>query len=279
MSHWIVTGANRGIGLGIAECCLSNGAAKVYSIDIGETGEDFAVLYKRYPGQLFAVNANVTEESTITAAIDKIVEEAGALHGMVVNAGRTHHKAALEFTKEEIENLFNVNLFGAFYTARAAARAFIRLGIKGSVVFTASMASYRPNKACPHLSYFPFRMILTDSLQRVPSTPYGASKAGIRNMTHTLAMEWAQYGIRVNSVSPGLVKTAMTYWVPQQPDWEQQLKYYGGLPRLAEVQELGGAYVYLLSNAASYTTSIDIPVNGVIGSKYFRAILLINSTF
>lgn len=87
-------------------------------------------------------------------------------------------------------------------------------------------------------------------------------------MTHTLAMEWAKYGIRVNSVSPGLVKTAMTYWVPQQPDWEQQLKYYGGIPRLAEVQELGGAYVYLLSDAASYTTSIDIPVNGVIGSEF-----------
>ncbi len=86
-------------------------------------------------------------------------------------------------------------------------------------------------------------------------------------MTHTLAMEWAKYGIRVNSVSPGLVNTAMTYWVPQQPDWEQQLKYYGGFPRLAEVQELGGAYVYLLSDAASYTTSIDIPVNGVIGSE------------
>jgi NAD(P)-dependent dehydrogenase (short-subunit alcohol dehydrogenase family) len=87
-------------------------------------------------------------------------------------------------------------------------------------------------------------------------------------MTHTLAIEWAKYGIRVNSVSPGLVKTAMTYWVPQQPDWEQQLKYYGGIPRLAEVQELGGAYVYLLSDAASYTTSIGIPVNGVIGSEY-----------
>jgi NAD(P)-dependent dehydrogenase (short-subunit alcohol dehydrogenase family) len=106
---------------------------------------------------------------------------------------------------------------------------------------------------------------LTRATQRVPSAPYGASKAGIKNMTHTLAMEWAQYGIRVNSVSPGLVKTAMTYWVEQQPDWEQQLKYYGGIPRLAEVEELGGAYVYLLSDAASYTTSIDIPVNGVIG--------------
>jgi hypothetical protein len=87
-------------------------------------------------------------------------------------------------------------------------------------------------------------------------------------MTHTLAMEWAQYGIRVNSVSPGLVKTAMTYWVEKQADWDTQLKYYRGIPRLAEVQELGGAYVYLLSDAASYTTSIDIPVNGVIGSKF-----------
>lgn len=151
----LVTGANRGIGLGIAECCLSNGAAKVYSIDIGETGDDFAAVSKRYPGKLFAVTANVTEEATITAAIDKIIEVAGALHGMVVNAGRTHHKAALDFTKEDIETLFNVNLFGAFYTARAAARAFIKLGIKGSVVFTASMASYRPNKVrFPSSSFF-----------------------------------------------------------------------------------------------------------------------------
>ena len=156
MWYSIVTGANRGIGLGIAECCLSNGAAKIYSIDIGDTGEDFFAMSKRYPGQLFAVNADVTNESTINGAIDKIIEEAGALHGMVVNAGRTHHKAALDFTKEEIEDLFNVNLFGAFYSARAAARAFIRLGVKGSIVFTASMASYRPNKVCSHFFLISF---------------------------------------------------------------------------------------------------------------------------
>ncbi|KAL4791693.1 hypothetical protein BDV19DRAFT_392904 [Aspergillus venezuelensis] len=244
-----ITGANRGIGLGIAESCLVNGASHVYSLDIGDPDtsdtSDWTQLLTRFPSQLHALPTNVTEEETIIASIDKIIAEAGALHGMVVNAGRTHHKAALDFTKEEIDTLFNVNLYGAFFSARAAAKAFIRQGVKGSVVFTASMASYRPNK-------------------RVPSAPYGASKAGIRNMTHTLAMEWAQYGIRVNSVSPGLVQTAMTYWVPQQPDWEQQLKYYGGIPRLAQVQELGGAYVYLLSDAASYTTSIDIPVNGTV---------------
>ncbi|KAJ4324634.1 hypothetical protein N0V94_001204 [Neodidymelliopsis sp. IMI 364377] len=241
-----ITGANRGIGLGIADCCLSNGASKIYSIDIGETGDDFAAISKKYPGQIFAIQADVTKEESIQSAVDKILEEAGGLHGMVCNAGRTKHKPALDFTTEEIDQLWGVNLYGSFYTARCAARAFIKQGVKGSIVFTASMASHRPNK-------------------RVPSAPYGASKAGVKNMTHTLAMEWAQYGIRVNSVSPGLVKTAMTYWVEQQPDWEQQLKYYGGIPRLAEVEELGGAYVYLLSDAASYTTSIDIPVNGVIG--------------
>ncbi|KAF3038307.1 hypothetical protein E8E12_005292 [Didymella heteroderae] len=241
-----ITGANRGIGLGIADCCLANGASTIYSIDIGETGDEFAAVSKKYPGQIFALQADVTKEESIQAAVDEILSKAGGLHGMVANAGRTKHKPALEFTTEEIDQLWGVNLYGSFYTARCAARAFIKQGVKGSIVFTASMASHRPNK-------------------RVPSAPYGASKAGVKNMTHTLAMEWAQYGIRVNSVSPGLVKTAMTYWVEQQPDWEQQLKYYGGIPRLAEVEELGGAYVYLLSDAASYTTSIDVPVNGVIG--------------
>lgn len=105
-----VTGANRGIGLGIAECCLVNGAARIYSIDISDTGNDFNALSTRFPSQLFAVKADVTQEASISAAVDKIIEEAGALHGIVVNAGRTNHKAALDFTTEEIEALFSVNV-------------------------------------------------------------------------------------------------------------------------------------------------------------------------
>jgi len=85
-------------------------------------------------------------------------------------------------------------------------------------------------------------------------------------MTHTLAMEWAQHGIRVNSISPGFVKTAMTYFVATSPDWDTKMKYYGGMPRLALPQELGGAYVYLLSDTASYTTGIDIPIAGIVGA-------------
>lgn len=109
---------------------------------------------------------------------------------------------------EQVKQLFELNVFGAWSCATAAARKFISLGIKGksdekslvsrivnrmdpgSIVFTASMTSYRPNRAAP-------------------SAPYGGTKAALRNMTYTLAMEWAQYGIRVNSISPGFVKTAM----------------------------------------------------------------------
>ncbi|KIV98514.1 uncharacterized protein PV09_09679 [Verruconis gallopava] len=105
-----ITGANRGIGLGIAECCLQNGAEKVYSIDLTERGDEYAALLKRFPGKLGAVTANVTQEESITSAIDKIVEEAGAIHGVVVNAGRTNHKSALDFTKEDVETLFAVNV-------------------------------------------------------------------------------------------------------------------------------------------------------------------------
>lgn len=105
-----ITGANRGIGLGIADCCLANGAKKVYSIDIGETGTEFETVTKVYPDRLVAIQADVTKEESISQAVDQILEREGVLHGMVANAGRTKHKAALDFTTEEIEQLWSVNV-------------------------------------------------------------------------------------------------------------------------------------------------------------------------
>ena len=242
-----VTGANQGIGLGIAEVCLANNAACVYSLDISSPGEAFQALAKKNPGRFEYLPVDVTEEASVAKALDAIVAAKGRFDGMVANAGATKHQPALDFTAEQVERLFKLNVFGAWNCATAAARAFIKLGCKGSIVFTASMTSYRPNRAAP-------------------SAPYGATKGAVRNMTHTLAMEWAQYGIRVNSISPGFVKTALTYYVETSPDWDTKMKYYGGMPRLALPQELGGAYVYLLSETATYTTGIDIPIAGIVGA-------------
>lgn len=105
-----MTGANRGIGLGVAEACLDNGAAVVYSIDYAEPGDEFHAAEKKYPGKLKAIQADVTKEATVDAAIAQILSNEGAIHGIVVNAGRTNHKAALDFTEEEIHQLFNINV-------------------------------------------------------------------------------------------------------------------------------------------------------------------------
>ncbi|RJE19569.1 KR domain protein [Aspergillus sclerotialis] len=241
-----ITGANRGIGLGIAEVCLANSAQTVYSLDLMDPSEDFIALQKRYPNLKY-IQTDVTVETSIQKAIDTIVSTEGKINCLIANAGMTKHQPALEFTREQLEKMYNLNVFGAFSCAQIAARKFIDLGIKGSIVFTSSMTSYRPNRAAP-------------------SAPYGGTKAAVRNMTHTLAMEWAKHGIRVNCVSPGFVRTAMTYYVETAPDWDTKMQYYGGMPRLALPQELGGAYVYLLSDVASYTTGIDIPVAGIVGA-------------
>lgn len=133
-------------------------------------------------------------------------ENEGRIDGMVANAGMTKHQPAAVHT-EGIEKLFNLNVFGAFSCAQIAARKFIALGIKGFIVFAASMTSYRPNRAAL-------------------SAPYGGTKAAMRNMTHTLAMEWAKHGICVNSISPGFVKIAMTYYVEKAPNWDLEMSYY-----------------------------------------------------
>jgi NAD(P)-dependent dehydrogenase (short-subunit alcohol dehydrogenase family) len=186
-----ITGANRGIGLGVAEVCLANSAKVVYSLDMMDPSNDFNMLRKRYPNLKY-IQTDVTSEPSVEKAIDSIVDVEGSIEGLIANAGMTKHQPALNFTREEVEKLFSLNVFGAFSCAQIAARKFIALGVKGSIVFTASMTSYRPNRAAP-------------------SAPYGGTKAAVRNMTHTLAMEWAKHGIRVNSISPGFVRTGMTY--------------------------------------------------------------------
>jgi NAD(P)-dependent dehydrogenase (short-subunit alcohol dehydrogenase family) len=242
-----ITGANRGIGLGLATVCLANDAKEVYSLDLFEPGEEFQALAQANPKRLHYLNCDVTSEEGVTKVVDQIVEQSGRIDGMIANAGMTKHQPALDFDRPQLEKLFNLNVYGAYFCANAAAKKFIELGIKGSIVFTASMTSYRPNRAAP-------------------SAPYGGTKAAVRNMAHTLAMEWSKHGIRVNSISPGFVRTQMTYFVDQAPDWNLKMQYYGGMPRLADPRELGGAYVYLLSDCASYTTGIDIPVAGIVGA-------------
>ena len=142
----VVTGANQGIGLGLAEVCLANGAACVYSLDISAPSEDFAALQKLNPGKFEYIHVDVTSEESVTKAIDEVVAKSGRFDGMISNAGMTRHLPALDFSMAQVEQLFKLNVFGAWNCATVAARSFIKTKTKGSIVFTASMTSYRPNR-------------------------------------------------------------------------------------------------------------------------------------
>lgn len=104
-----ITGANRGIGLGIAEVCLANSAKAVYSLDLMEPGEEFAALQKRYP-QFRYIQTDVTSEESVEKAINAVVEDGGRIDGLVANAGMTKHQPALDFDRPELEKLFNLNV-------------------------------------------------------------------------------------------------------------------------------------------------------------------------
>lgn len=103
-------GCGPGFGLGIAECCLDDGAATVCSTDLAAPGDDLAALEKKHPGRRKALAAYVTREASVTAAISQIVDESGAVHGMVVSAGRTNHRSALDSTEEDVHALSAVNV-------------------------------------------------------------------------------------------------------------------------------------------------------------------------
>lgn len=147
-----ITGANRGIGLGIAEVCLANSAKVIFSLDISEPGDEFKSLAKKFPHQkLEFIQTDVTDEESVEKAINTIVEKSGRIDGLVANAGMTKHQPALDFQRPELEKMFELNVFGAYFCANIVAKKFIELGIKGSIVMTSSMTSYRPNRVSDQL--------------------------------------------------------------------------------------------------------------------------------
>lgn len=106
-----ITGANRGIGLGIAEVCLANAAKMIYSLDMMEPSEDFEALQKRFPKFQY-IQTDVTSEESVENAINKIVEEPGSIDGLVANTGMTLHQPALKFDRSQLDKLFNLTVSG-----------------------------------------------------------------------------------------------------------------------------------------------------------------------
>jgi NAD(P)-dependent dehydrogenase (short-subunit alcohol dehydrogenase family) len=235
----LVTGGGRGIGQ-----FVSRGLAKA--------GAEIAIMQRSDPseavGQItgdgnkaYWVKADVRDEKAVDAAVAEIVRRSGKIDIVFNNAGICIHKDAFESSVEEFREVVDVNLTGEFIVARAAARVMIEKGIKGSIINMASMSG---------------------SVVNIPQwqASYNASKAGVIHMTRSLAMEWVSKGIRVNSLSPGYIATPMSTETPRElrDAWMPLIPQR----RMGDPDELVAAVIYLACGASTYTTGIDLIVDG-----------------
>lgn len=241
----LVTGGGQGIGRAFCHALAEAGASvAVIDIDAGAAAavaEELAAKGARS----MPVTADVTDPGQVAAAVALVVSTWGSLTIGVNNAGIGQWVDSEAATPEEWDRVMRVNLDAVFWCAQAEARVMLAAGY-GKIVNTASMSA--------HIANVPQRQ-----------AAYNASKAAVLHLTRTLAAEWADRGVRVNSISPGYTRTALVERLLATPVGKDMMaRWLPLIPqgRFAEVTDLQGALVYLASAASDYATGTDIVIDG-----------------
>ncbi|MFZ7198674.1 SDR family oxidoreductase [Avibacterium avium] len=239
-----VTGGARGIGKSVAMAFAQAGANIVIAdFDIAEAEKTANEIAQSEQVKAIAVQTDVTDEASVNHLMDVIKQEFDSLDIAFCNAGICINVPAEEMTLEQWQKVINVNLTGVFLTAQAAGKLMIEQGKGGSIINTASMSAHIVNVPQPQCAY-------------------NASKAGVIQLTKSLAIEWAKYGIRVNSLSPGYIGTELTLnsesLQPLIKTWNEMAP----LHRLGKPEELQSICVYLAGDTSSFTTGSDFIVDG-----------------
>jgi NAD(P)-dependent dehydrogenase (short-subunit alcohol dehydrogenase family) len=236
----LVTGAARGIGLGIARG-LAEAGARVALVDRdGETARGAARELAADGLECLALEADVTRRPAVEAALEALLERWGPrLDIAVANAGICHNAPTAELAEQDWDRVLELDLRSVFLFDQAAGRRMIPQG-SGSIINIASMSAQIVN--------YP-----------QPQAAYNAAKAGVVQLTRSLAAEWAPHGVRVNSISPGYVNTDLLKPAGRlHPQWLERTPQ----KRFGEPWEIAGAAVYLASEAAGYCTGADLVVDG-----------------
>lgn len=237
----LVTGAGSGIGQRIALGLVEFGA-RVGCVDRNRGGlDDTLESIQQAGGEAIAIVANVTSPDELKAAVEEVERRFGPLQAALNCAGIHSNAPAEEMTLDTWRSVIDTNLTGVFLSCQAEGQAMLRHG-RGSIVNIGSISATIANRG----------------LQQIH---YNSAKAGVMHLSRSLALEWADRGIRVNVVSPGYTATPMA----KHPDvWEHVKHYINDIPlgRMAETDELVGPAVFLLSDASSYCTGIEVLVDG-----------------
>ena len=241
----LVTGGGQGIGRAFAHA-LGEAGAKVAIADInGDTADEVVGELRSKDVESMAVVADVTKPEQVAGMIDKIVSAWGNLTIGVNNAGMGVWEDAETMAKASWDKIMALNLDAVFLCAQEEAKAMMKQEY-GKIINTASMSAHivnTPQNQCA----------------------YNTSKAGVLHLTRSLAAEWADRGIRVNSISPGYTRTKLVSDLLDTPIGRDMApKWLERIPagRMAKVTDLQGAAVYLASEASDYMTGADLAIDG-----------------
>lgn len=173
-----------------------------------------------------------------------IVKEHGKVDGLVTSAGFCENVDAVHYPYDRMKKLWGVNVDGTYLFCVEAAKHFMGRNAPGSIVCIGSMSGSIVN--VPQ-----------------PQAPYNASKAAVRHLVSSFAVEWAQHNIRVNNISPGYMFTALTKQIiDNNPDLYRQWTSLVPQGKMGRPEDLMGAVVFLLSDASGYVTGADLAVDG-----------------
>jgi 2-deoxy-D-gluconate 3-dehydrogenase len=235
----VVTGANTGLGQGIALALAQAGAA-VVGVGRSSMAETQAAV-EAAGGTFLAVGADLATLDPIPQIVDAAIANFGRIDILVNNAGIIRRQDAIDFTEADWDAVMDVNLKSAFFLSQAAAKRMLADGKGGKIIMIASLLSFQGGI-------------------RIPS--YTASKSGLAGITRLLACEWAGKGINVNAIAPGYFETNNTEALRNDPERSQQILARIPAGRWGRPADIGGAAVFLASAASDYVHGAVLPVDG-----------------
>jgi len=238
----IVTGADSGIGRGIAIQFAKEGATVVVNYaHAKDKAEEVRQIIEQNKGQALVIQADVSQYQQAMGLIQQTVEHFNRLDIMVNNAGMEIHSAFVDVTEEQFDRVLGVDLKGPFFCAQAAAREMIKRKTPGRII---NISSVHQDLAMPQ------------------NAPYCCAKGGVRMLMRTIAVELAPYNITVNNIAPGAIHTPIDADVEANPEKMKALLNEIPLHRMGQPEEVGKLALYLASDAAAYVTGSTYVIDG-----------------
>jgi NAD(P)-dependent dehydrogenase (short-subunit alcohol dehydrogenase family) len=238
----IVTGGGRGLGAALAQEFAEAGARVAIGDQHAETAQATAARIGERGGTAVATGCDITDPAQVQALCDLATRHFGALDVLVNNAGINIPKPAEELRLDEWSRIIGVNLTGTFICCQAAGAVMLRQGA-GCIINICSVHG--------HVGSYVHK-----------AAAYNASKAGVINLTRSLALEWGERGVRVNGISPGPLRTELMATRLADPEYVRKTMERMAIKRVGVPEDVVGAALFLASPAAAWLTGQILAVDG-----------------